>query len=110
MYNYIMLIGRLCNDVEISESNNGKAYSRCTLAVQRPFKNPDNVYDTDFIPVTIFDSLCETAQTYLHKGDLVALKGRVSTNEVELSTGAKVNALSVIAERIMFISQKNKEE
>ena len=110
MYNYIMLIGRMCNDVEISESESGKTYSRFTLAVQRPFKNSDNVFDTDFIPVTIFDNLCDSAQTYLHKGDLVALKGRVSTNEVELSNGSKINALGVIAERIMFISQKSKTE
>ncbi len=110
MYNYIMLMGRMCNDIDISESDSGKTYSRFTLAVQRPFKNSDNVYDTDFIPVTIFDNLCDSAQSHLHKGDLVALKGRVSTNEVELSTGSKINALSVIAERIMFISQKPKSE
>ena len=111
MYNYIMLIGRLCQNIDVNETQSGKAYSRFSLAVQRPFKNGEtNEYDTDFIPVTLFDNLCDIASEHLHKGDLVAIKGRVTTNDVELKSGAKMNALSVIAERIMFISRKEKTE
>lgn len=111
MYNYVMLIGRLCYDVDVNQTNNGKNYSRLTLAVQRPFKNGEtNEYDTDFVPITVFDALCDIAATHLHKGDLIAVKGRITSNDVELKSGAKLNALNIIAERIMFISQKDKNE
>jgi single-strand DNA-binding protein len=111
MYNYVMLIGRLCQDVEVQETSNRKCFSRITLAIQRPFKNGEtNEYDTDFIPITVFDALCDIAQAHLHKGDLIGVKGRLDSNNVELKSGAKLNALNIIAERIMFISQKEKND
>ena len=114
MYNYVMLIGRVCQDVEVLNGN-GLDYTKITLACQRPFKNNEtNQFDTDFIPVTMFDTLCNIAKDRIHKGDLVALKGRLQGNLVELATGPKINALSIICERIALISpykaKDNKEE
>lgn len=111
MYNYVMLIGRVCQDVEVLKGSNGVDYTKLTIACQRPFKNNEtNQYDTDFIPVTMFDALCNIAEQRIHKGDMVALKGRVQSNPVELSSKAKINALSIICERIAVISQCIKSE
>lgn len=115
MYNYVMLIGRVCQDVEVQKGTNNVEYTKITLACQRPFKNNEtNQYDTDFVPVTLFDTLCNIASERIHKGDLVALKGRLQTNNVELAKGPKINALSVICERIALISpykaKESKEE
>jgi len=110
-----MLIGRVCQDIEVQKGNNGIEYTKVTIACQRPFKNAEtNQYESDFIPVTMFDALCNIASERLHKGDMVALKGRIQSNPVELASGAKINALSIICERIAVISQykgnKDKEE
>ena len=47
--NQIVLVGRITKDPEINEAENGKKVTSITLAVQRPFKNIDGLYEADFI-------------------------------------------------------------
>lgn len=54
--NIVLLMGRLTQDVEVKEYPTGNV-ARITLAVRREFKNSDGVYDTDFIPVTLWEGL-----------------------------------------------------
>ena len=52
MMNQSLIIGRIANDPELKETEKGKV-SNITLAVQRPFKNANGEYETDFFPVAI---------------------------------------------------------
>lgn len=105
MYNYLMLIGRLVNDVEIKNTTEGKKVSKLTLAVTRPFKNPEtDQFDTDFIDVTIWDALCDIASSYLKKGSKLAVKGRLVSRFVTLDTGAVIRVMEIIGEKVIFIS------
>lgn len=47
--NQSLIIGRIVNDPELKETEKGKV-SNITLAVQRPFKNANGEYETDFFP------------------------------------------------------------
>jgi single-strand DNA-binding protein len=111
MYNYVMLIGRLCTEPEVKVSSNGTSYSNLLLAVSRPFKNPEtNKYDTDFIPLSAFSPVCDLCEQNLHKGDMVGIKGRLerSTSKIE---SKEITQTNIIAERIMFLSHiKSKQE
>ena len=51
MMNQAVLVGRLTRDLEVHETENGKLVSNITLAIPRPYKNEEGVYDTDFIDV-----------------------------------------------------------
>lgn len=111
MYNYAMLIGRLCQDVEIRNTMDGKKVSKLTIAVNRPFKNNvTDQYDTDFIDVSIWDSLCDIAQMYLKKGSRLAVKGRLVTHKVTLESGAIINNLEFVGEKVIFISSEQKND
>ena len=75
IYNYVMLVGRLTDDVTVTVTKTGKKVANITLAINRPFKSPQtDSYDTDFIEVSIWDELCDVASSYLKKGSLVAVK------------------------------------
>lgn len=111
MYNYTMLIGRLCQDVEIKNTLDGKKVSQLTLAVTRPFKNNANGnYDVDFIDLSVWDSLCDIAATYLKKGSRVAVKGRLVSRKVTLESGAVINNLELVGEKVIFISSEPREK
>lgn len=108
MYNYTMLIGTLCNDVEVKNTMDGKKVSKLTLAVTRPFKNNQtDQFDTDFIEVSIWDSLCDVVSTYLHKGSKIAVRGRLASHKVTLESGAIISCLDLIGEKVIFISSNN---
>lgn len=101
MHNMIYLIGRLVSDLEVKETENGKKVSTVNLAVQRSFKNEEGIYETDFIPVRLFDGIATNTAEYCRKGDLVGVKGRLESID---------NNLIVVAEKLTFLSTKRPEE
>lgn len=99
MLNQIVLVGRLVQDPEIKELENNKGF--ITLAVSRSYKNKNGEYDTDFIPVTIFNGIAENTKAYCKKGDMVGVRGKI-----ECENG-KIN---LIAEKISFLSSRKESE
>ncbi len=104
MYNYVFLVGRLVRDIEVHKTENGKEVSTITLAVSRPFKNPQtNTYDTDFINILIWEPVVGSVAEYAHKGDALAVKGRIQVKKEEVA-GKNLYTQEVVAERVLFLS------
>lgn len=111
MLNQVVLVGRLTKDPEVKELENEKSVSNISLAVQRPFKNEEGVYETDFIDCTIWNNVALATREYCHKGDIVGVKGRLQTNSYEdKETGKKITTLNMVAEKVTFLSNKSKDE
>jgi single-strand DNA-binding protein len=104
MLNQIILVGRLTHDIEVKILEDGRKVSDLTLAVQRPFKNMEGAYETDFIRCTAWEGLATAIESYCTKGVMVALKGRVQTWKYEVDEEKKLTMLDVIAERITYLS------
>ncbi len=93
------MVGRIVQDLEIKELENGKKAVKITIAVPRPYKNEEGVYDTDFIDCIAFRGIAENTKEYCEKGDLIGVKGRVQRLDVKKD-------LEIVAERITFLSTK----
>ena len=107
MLNQIVCVGRLVNDVERIEEN-GKEIVRITLAIPRSYKNEDGVYESDFVDFTLWNAIMSSNVEYIHKGDLIGIKGRVQTETYETEDGVKHKKTNLIAERITPLSCKDK--
>ena len=105
MLNQIVIVGRLVQDPEIKELENGMKTSYITLAVPRSFKNANGEYENDFIPVRLYKSIAEGTVEYCKKGDLVGVKGRVQSRKEE-----DKNIIEIVAERITFLSSRKEKE
>ena len=101
MLNQTMIVGRLTQDLEIKELENGVKTCVVTLAVPRSFKNENGEYETDFVPSTLLGTIAENTVEYCKKGDVMGIKGRVQ------STDGKIE---IIAEKVTFLSSGNSEE
>ena len=110
MLNQVVLVGRLTKDPEMVNTDNGKQKTLITLAVNRPFKNVDGIYETDFIRCTLWNGIAANTTEYCHKGDVVGVKGRLQTSSYEDDNKKMHYITEVIAERITFLSSKSKEE
>lgn len=75
--NSIILIGRLTKDPELKYTNNGKANTRFTLAVQR------NKEETDFINCVTWEKTAENIAEYFKKGSQIAVQGAIRTGSYE---------------------------
>ena len=110
MLNQAVLVGRIVQDPELKETENGNKLANVTLAVPRSFKNANGEYDTDFISCVLWKGVAENTVEYCNKGDLVGVKGRIQTREVELDDETHKKYVEVIAEKVTFLSSKRQEE
>ena len=109
--NTVMIVGRLAQDVEIRKTETGKEVTKITLAVNRSFKNPDGLYEVDFIDCVLWDGLAKNIGEYCKKGDTVGVRGRLQVSYYE-KDDVKRKVVDVIVERMTFLgsSRENLEE
>ncbi len=110
MLNQIVIVGRLVRDPELRETEKGKKVTNITLAVPRSYKNAKGEYETDFLDCILWTGIAETTTEYCKKGDLLGIKGRVQTRSIELEDEKRKHITEVVAEKVTFLSPKNKEE
>jgi len=110
MHNLIYLIGRLTKDPEKIKLESGKTVTTITVAVNRSFKNPQGIYETDYIKCTLWNGIAESACEYTHKGDLIGIKGRIQNNNYIDSENNKKYTYEIIADKVSFLSNKKIEE
>ena len=108
MLNQVVLVGRLTQDVETRVLDDGRKVSTIFLAVQRPFKNVDGQYDTDFLKCSVWEGLSTMIESYCQKGTMVALKGRVQSYKKDFND-TNVTMMEVIAERISYIKDAKED-
>ena len=105
MLNQIVLVGRLVQDPEIKELENGNKTSYITLVVPRSFKNTDGIYENDFITCKVGYPMCDNVKEYCKKGDLLGIKGRVQTKQEE-----DKSIIEIVAEKVTFLSSRKGTE
>ena len=108
MLNQTVLVGRLVRDPELFTTENGNKITNITLAVPRSYKNSDGEYDTDFISCVLWKGVAENAVEYCHKGDLLGVKGRLQSRNIETEETRR-EVMEVVAEKITFLSSKKPE-
>ena len=105
--NKIILLGRLTKDPEVRYTDSGKVVCQFTLAVDRPFTNPDGKREADFIPVVMWGKQAETAGNGLHHGNRALVDGRLQIRSYEGKDGNKHWVTEVIADRFEFIERRD---
>ena len=109
MLNQTVIVGRIVKDPELRETDSGKKVTNITLAVPRSFKNMNGEYETDYIPCVLWKGVAESTTQYCKKGDLVGIKGRIQSRSYETEE-EKRYVVELIAEKVTFLTSKNKEE
>ena len=109
MINSIILMGRLTRDPDIRYTQSQMPVAQYTLAVDRGYKNQDGKSTADFIPCVAWDKRADFARDYLHKGQLIAVEGRLQTRSWEDKQGNKRTAYEVIVNSHHFCESKRAE-
>lgn len=102
MLNNCIIVGRLTSDIEINDDK-----STMILAVPRRTKNEEGIYETDNIKVDLSLPIAKNTAEYLKIGDLLSVKGRLENRNIENSDDKE---LTLIAERIAFLSSRKQDE
>ena len=106
--NNVSLLGRITTDPELRATTNGTHVCSFNLAVNG-VPNANGEQRTDFIPVTIWKTQAENLCKYVHKGDQLAVSGRIQTTNYETQDGSKRTKVEVLASAVHFLGTKKKE-
>ena len=98
--NKVILLGRLTRDPETSYLANQTALAKFGLAVNRKWKDKEEVM---FIDCTAFGKTAEIMGEHLTKGRQVLIEGRLALDQWESKDGQKRSKHEVVVDRFDFI-------
>ncbi|PKE38522.1 single-stranded DNA-binding protein [Macrococcoides caseolyticum] len=107
MLNRVVLVGRLTKDPEYRVTPSGVAIASFTLAVNRTFTNAQGERQADFINCIVFRKQADNVNTYLHKGSLAGVDGRLQSRSYDNQEGRRVYVTEVVCESVQFLEPKN---
>ncbi len=102
--NTVVIVGvvKFMSDVKLT-SNHNKVMN-VTVEVERPFKNQQGFYDTDYVDVILWKGLAETAMNIGGEGKYICVKGRIQSRKYENEDKSLTKIHEVVADRIYFLS------
>lgn len=103
--NSVNLIGNVTHDIEMKPIGNGRNVVNFTLAVRNPFKNEG----VDFIRCSAFGKAAELLNSYVKKGQKIAVEGRVSTSSYTDKDGNSRTSMDILLTQFHFIESKNQK-
>lgn len=108
MVNNVILVGRVSDEPRYTLTEAGYRVSNFFLAVRKDFRDENNNYDADFIPISAWHAVADLVRDYVHKGSLIGVRCRLSTRLHEFN-GQKLTQLYLNAENINFINLTEKK-
>ena len=104
--NKALLIGRLTKDPELRATSTGRNVCQFSIAVNRNFTNANGEREADFINCVVWDKQAENLAKYQHKGNQIAVEGRIQTRNYDDKDGKKVYVTEILASNISFLDSK----
>lgn len=104
-FNKVILIGNLCADPELKQTQNGVSVTSFSIAVGRR-RVKDQEPQTDFISVVAWRNTAEFICKYFQKGKAILVVGSLQTRTWEDQNGQKRYATEVVADEAQFVEKK----
>lgn len=100
--NKIILLGRVSQDPEAGYSKAGKAFTRFSVAVDRPY-TAGQEKKADFFNCIAFGKTAEMVGNYFQKGKSILLEGSVQFSEYTNKAGQKARSTNVFVNHVEFV-------
>jgi len=104
-YNQATLVGRLTKDPEFRSGAEDFNALHFTIAVNRPYKNAEGAFDTDFIPIILRGKLAKVGLDLLKKGSPVLIWGRINVRQYDYQD-EKRWMTEILAENFQILERK----
>ena len=104
--NRTVLVGRLTRDIELKKTQDGKSVANFTVAINRNYTNANGEREADFINCVAWGRTADNMATYVGKGSLIGVDGRVQTRTYDNANGQKIYVTEVFADNVQFLESK----
>ena len=102
--NKVFLTGNITRDVEVKQTQSGKAYARASIAVNRQFSKDKDA--ADFVNLLAWEKTAEFMGKWTPKGTRVLVEGRIQMSKYKDKDGNERTGFDVVVENIEFAGGK----
>lgn len=107
--NKVILVGRLTKEIELKSTTNGSQYAEFDIAVGNGKDKDGNEREADFINCIAWNKGAENLSVYLHKGNRVAIEGRLKVDKYKNEKGENRYKTYVRIETYHFLESRPKD-
>ncbi len=109
--NRVILTGRLTSDPELRYTQSGRARARFSIAINEQYRDAEGHQQerTTFVPIVVWGAQAESCASYLSKGRMVAVDGRLRIDTFETQDGERRKVVEVVAQRVEFLGGRREE-
>ena len=104
--NRAILVGRITKDIELKKTGSGSSVVNFTIAINRTYTNAQGERETDFINCVAWGRTADNMATYIGKGSLIGVDGRIQTRTYDNSAGQKIYVTEIFADNVQFLESK----
>jgi single-strand DNA-binding protein len=111
MVNKVILVGRLGADPEVRYTQDGTMVTNFRLATNEVGKDKsgERTQRTEWHRIVTFGKLAEVCGSYLSKGSLAYVEGRLQTRAWDDKDGNKRSTTEIVAQNMQILEPKGKE-
>src|SRR5690554_3577616 len=102
MLNKVILMGRICKDLELKYTPSNVAVTSFSIAVNRKYQKEQ----TDFINIVAWRNTAEFICKYFSKGQMINIVGSLQVRAYDGKDGKKVYVTEVVADEVNFCGDK----
>ena len=111
--NRVSISGNLTREPELRSTSGGSQILSIGVAVNDRRRNPQtNEWEDvpNFVDCVVFGKRAESVSGYLHKGDKVAIDGKLRYSSWETKDGQRRSKLEVVVDEVEFMTRGQQEQ
>lgn len=108
LQNKVQLIGNLGANPEVKTLESGKKVARFSLATTEGYKNEkgEKIKETQWHTIIAWNKLAELVETYLTKGNEIAVEGKLVNKSWTDKNGIKKYATEIVMNEMLMLKTK----
>lgn len=105
MYNKAILMGRICNDLEVKSTPSGAAVLSFRIAVDRSYQAKGEERKSDFFNIVAWRNNADFIARFFGKGRMILVEGELQTRQYTDKNGSIQTVVELIVDNARFTGE-----
>ncbi|MBQ9482743.1 MAG: single-stranded DNA-binding protein [Ruminiclostridium sp.] len=109
MYNRAILMGRICNDLEVKTTPSGVTVLSFRIAVDRSYQAKGEERKSDFFNCVAWRQTADFISRFFSKGRMILVEGELQTRQYVDKNNVTQNVVELIVDNARFTGEKKQD-
>lgn len=109
MYNKAILMGRICNDLEVKSTPSGVNVLSFRIAVERSYQVKGEERKSDFFNVVAWRANADFISRFFSKGRMILVEGELQTRQFVDKNGSNQTVVELVVDNARFTGEAKQQ-